>query len=256
MSNKSKERIKGLRSVAQCFTIDGSVKNIMDPMYPFGTDGDLVDMLSQLDLEEELKLGGSHWTQIEDNVDEDHNIDQTIIKEWYFTGSIDSQTDKDSCSYSLVTTINNRNLEVYLDVGDKEQTTGQAYDVYLNASEEGQLPIHIITVQDNDFEPKSVISIELYNTNFEQQDVHYLWKKEIILKADMVWNYEIKDWEYEQNWNDTMEGYEDHRTPIYWTEEDEGYEDHRTGMPKYSIIESLSQYSEQESEQGEEEEEG
>lgn len=46
---------------------------------PFGADGFLIDMFSGLDLEEELKLGGNHYTEIlEDN-------DTTIIKEWYFS---------------------------------------------------------------------------------------------------------------------------------------------------------------------------
>ena len=42
------------------------------------------------------------------------------------------------------------------------------------------------------------------------------------------WIYEVKEWQYEDGWDDTMEGYEEHRIPsTYWTEEDEGFEDHR-----------------------------
>lgn len=46
---------------------------------PLGADGFLVDMFSGLDLEEELKLGGNHYTEITED------DDVTIIKEWYFS---------------------------------------------------------------------------------------------------------------------------------------------------------------------------
>lgn len=48
---------------------------------PIGTDGLLVDMISQLDLEEEIRLGGNHYVSIS------QTETSTIIKEWYFTES-------------------------------------------------------------------------------------------------------------------------------------------------------------------------
>ncbi len=46
---------------------------------PIGVDGLLVDMLSQLDLEEELKLGGNHYTSIT------QSENTTLITEWYLS---------------------------------------------------------------------------------------------------------------------------------------------------------------------------
>ena len=46
---------------------------------PIGTDGILVDMLSELDLEEEIRLGGNHY------VDVVQTSTATEIREWYFS---------------------------------------------------------------------------------------------------------------------------------------------------------------------------
>ena len=46
---------------------------------PIGTDGILVDMLSELDLEEEIKLGGNHYVEIT------QTDVATEIKEWYYS---------------------------------------------------------------------------------------------------------------------------------------------------------------------------
>ena len=72
-------KIKGLRQKT------GS--NTYNPLVPFGTDGNLVDMISTLDLEQELKLGGGHVSSI------DENGNNTVITET-FTGD-----------YTCVTTI-------------------------------------------------------------------------------------------------------------------------------------------------------
>lgn len=48
---------------------------------PFGTDGTLVDMLSGLDNEIEMKLGGNHTSTIVESVVQDENV--TIITERY-----------------------------------------------------------------------------------------------------------------------------------------------------------------------------
>lgn len=76
------ERIKGLRqkrSDSEYF-----------PFMPFGTDGQYIDMISELNLEYELKLGPKHIASIENYIDSetgliDDNI--TIIVENYATPS-------------------------------------------------------------------------------------------------------------------------------------------------------------------------
>ena len=57
------ERVKGLhkKTTASSF----------GPLVPIGTDGTLVDMLSGLDNEQELKLGGNHVTEISED---DYNM--------------------------------------------------------------------------------------------------------------------------------------------------------------------------------------
>lgn len=73
MSKKDLGRVKQIRQKDSSGNFTTSI--------PIGTNGLLVDMLSNLDLEEELKLGNDHYAQI--TQDEDSGI--TTIKEWYFT---------------------------------------------------------------------------------------------------------------------------------------------------------------------------
>ncbi len=66
-------KIKGLRQK--------TAANTYAPLVPFGTDGILVDMLSDLTLEEELKLGGNHISAI------DESGDNVIITETFKKGN-------------------------------------------------------------------------------------------------------------------------------------------------------------------------
>lgn len=67
----------------------GRIKQIKPKQYgqfpdvgiPIGTDGLLVDMISQLDLEQEIRLGGNHYVDIKQTPTE------TTIKQWYFSES-------------------------------------------------------------------------------------------------------------------------------------------------------------------------
>ena len=78
-------KIKGLRKKTDASTYG--------PLVPFGTDGILVDMFSDLTLEEELKLGGNHVSAI------DESGNNTIITESFKKGN-----NNDSY-YTVVTTI-------------------------------------------------------------------------------------------------------------------------------------------------------
>ncbi len=64
------DRIKGLRKKS----VDS-----FDNLIPFGTDGTLVDMLSGLDNEQELKLGGNHSSVITEV-----SASETTIVETYY----------------------------------------------------------------------------------------------------------------------------------------------------------------------------
>ena len=67
------------------------------PFVPFGTDGTLVDMLSGLNNELEMKLGGNHTSTIVESVVQEENV--TTITERY------KAIDNNTVVYSVVTTI-------------------------------------------------------------------------------------------------------------------------------------------------------
>lgn len=69
MSDRSLKRIKQIRQK----TSEG-----YSPI-PIGTQGLLVDMISELDLEEEIRLGGNHYVTVYDTPT------STQITEWYFS---------------------------------------------------------------------------------------------------------------------------------------------------------------------------
>lgn len=65
-------KVKGLRQ---------KTANGYTDFIPFGTDSILVDMANGLDLEQELKIGGTHTSEIVEKIDEDTGKLQTIITE-------------------------------------------------------------------------------------------------------------------------------------------------------------------------------
>ena len=84
----SQERIKQIRQRSEGSFTTG---------VPIGTDGILVDMISELDLEEELRLGGNHYVDIvETNT-------ATEIKEWYFSEARGSRTIEQMSQDDLIT---------------------------------------------------------------------------------------------------------------------------------------------------------
>lgn len=84
MSSQNQLRIKQIRKKSGSSFSTG---------IPIGTDGILVDMISGLDLEEEIKLGGNHY------VDIFQTDTSTQIKEWYFTQARGSRTLAEMSQY-------------------------------------------------------------------------------------------------------------------------------------------------------------
>lgn len=76
-----------------------------DSGIPIGTDGLLVDMISQLDLEEEIRLGGNHY------VDISQTKTSTVIREWYFSESKGAtpieEVDDNIVTYTVIASIIN-----------------------------------------------------------------------------------------------------------------------------------------------------
>lgn len=87
------DRIKGLRRK--------NSQNSYDSLIPFGTDGAYTDLLSSLNLEEELKLGGNHSA----NISEVNN--KTVITETYDRSNKTKQSNiyDNIKSYQVETTI-------------------------------------------------------------------------------------------------------------------------------------------------------
>lgn len=84
MSSINTGRIKQIRTRSNSDFLTG---------VPIGTDGILVDMLSELDLEEEIRLGGNHYVDI---VQTDT---ATEIREWYFSEPRGTRTITEMSQY-------------------------------------------------------------------------------------------------------------------------------------------------------------
>lgn len=77
MSSVNTGRIKQIRP---------RIGNTFGNAIPLGVDGLLTDMISGLDLEQELVIGGNHYVEISE-------IDTgTVIKEWYFSQAMKGRT--------------------------------------------------------------------------------------------------------------------------------------------------------------------
>ena len=88
MSLKSQGRVKEIKS---------KIGDSFSTPYPIGTDALYVDVLSKLDLEEQLKLGGPHCVSI---ITSPSN---TKIREWYFTQSKGTQSIDDMIGDPTIT---------------------------------------------------------------------------------------------------------------------------------------------------------
>ncbi len=111
MSAKSFKRIKEIRQKTG--------ESFSSPI-PLGTNGFLVDMLSKLDLEQELKLGNNHYVNI------DQGEDSLIITEYYMSQpredrSIEEMVTTGKITYKVVTKfLEEQYEEDYLLVNKKE----------------------------------------------------------------------------------------------------------------------------------------
>lgn len=112
MSDKNLNRIKQIRQKSSSGNYLAGI--------PIGTDGLLVDMLSNLDLEEELRLGGNHYVEIQDD-------DQaTRIYEWYYTEPKQERTVEQMSqftTYSTYVLVNNQAIYNIIDSEGKKFIT-------------------------------------------------------------------------------------------------------------------------------------
>lgn len=176
MSSNRLERIKGLRT-------KGS-NNYLD-LVPFGTSGQLVDMFSDLDLEEELRLGGNRYIELKE---QDNQF--TIVKEWYYTEPKGTRTKnemREFCGYSVETTFSEVPLTSALQGDDENQ-------VIIDSEEEG----NIIVIDDDEL--RTIIDISLYKGDLEDLENRVLLhNKTIVIDPPNVEGVEILN-------EDLMEG--------------------------------------------------
>lgn len=166
MSSKNEVRIKTIRPKQE----DGSFSKII----PLGTDGYLVDMISQLDLEQENRIGGNHYTDVK----------QTPIRknitEWYFSepkGATPIEDVNDDIVTYTVSTIIEKMSQSY--IIDEEGN-------FINISDQdGDFLVFREQLYDNE----TTIKVELYKGNFK----HKLHEKTIHLYKDNDSNHYIID---------------------------------------------------------------
>lgn len=159
MSDVSLKRIKQIRQK----TSEGYTP------IPIGTRGLLVDMLSELDLEEELKLGGNHYVTVYDT------STSTQISEWYFSEprrQRDLEQMSNYVTYSLSISIISA-LEHYLIIEHEEQQEDEVFIVH------GGQEDHIVERQDVPSDQQR-IEITLYKGDFDRM----LHKKIIYITTD------------------------------------------------------------------------
>ena len=174
MSSKYLNRIKGLH-------IKEGPNSYTD-LIPFGSNGELIDMVSTLDLEEELKIGGNHYFEIS----EDEN-DITIIKEWYLTQPKGNEDNLSQiCRYTVITAFSESPVSTALEVG-QNQNDPTVLIGNTQEEEEQEIDIDLFILQ-RDENTQSVVQTILFNgyvnvsTKAELDDrVDYLHKKKIII---------------------------------------------------------------------------
>lgn len=92
--------------------------------YPIGVDSIYVDMLSNLDLEEELKIGNNHSVTVQDvytEVDEQSVFDHTEIKQYYYDLPLDNNNKQ--VLYYVETTIDSTGNSISSKLYQGNETT-------------------------------------------------------------------------------------------------------------------------------------
>ena len=148
MSKENLQRVKQIRRKNSNNAGDYSLP------IPIGTDGLLVDMLSGLDLEQDIRLGGNHYVEVNESEYE------TQIIEWYLNqpkaGREISQIEEEKITHStsiFISQVNERKIQVSSEVQDFLSVDQSSGDL-------------IIDLQRNNGE--TVITISLYQGDLQR----------------------------------------------------------------------------------------
>ena len=161
MSSKNQNRIKQIRQK----NASGNYMN-----YPIGSQGTLVDMLSELDLEEELKIGGNHYVQVDNISDE-----LTQVREWYYNKP---KSENGTVVYSLKITISTGVSDEYIVITHDSEKTDPEGRILINSISNDYL-IH------PQFEDTTFIEIQLYKGDFSVEGQYTLIHEKTIRFDDI-----------------------------------------------------------------------
>lgn len=149
---------------------------------PIGTDGILVDMISELDLEQEIRLGGNHYVEI------NQTEETTEIKEWYFSEARGSRTIEQMSSFvtysaSIIITSTVSTVDIFL--GETEQD-----GAFVTQEFNGD---HIVVRGEAVPVNEEKIEMSLYRYNMDSQDGVLIHSKTIYINEDPVTNQIVID---------------------------------------------------------------
>ena len=167
MSSINQKRIKQIRK---------RQNESFDTRIPIGTDGILVDMISELDLEEEIRLGGNHYVEV------NQTELATEIKEWYFSEargsrSITQMSNFVTYSASVIIAIA---IETYL---------GETHEDGAFITQNGD---HIVT-REKIPSNEERIEIKLYRYDMDSNNGILIHSKNIYINEDLTTNQTIID---------------------------------------------------------------
>lgn len=161
MSSKNQNRIKQIRQK----NASGNYMN-----YPIGSQGTLIDMLSELDLEEELKIGGNHYVQV-DNVSDE----LTYVREWYYNKP---KSENGTVLYSLQITISTGVIDEYLVITHDSEKSDPEGRILLASN----LNDYLVHPQ---FEDSTYIEMKLYKGDFSVEGQYVLIHEKTISFNDI-----------------------------------------------------------------------
>lgn len=149
--------------------IKGFYQKPYTTFHPFGTDGQLIDMLSGLNLQEQLKIG-----LIPDNF-------QIIENESYFS-VIQSFNDKDgNLAYTLVTTTTQLTNEILAALQEENDTP--VFNVITASSYNG---LAVQEISQSNVGQATVITVSLYKGEYDPQISTNLITSKVIIIPEVV----------------------------------------------------------------------
>lgn len=158
MSSRNTGRIKQIK-----IKKNGSFSKI-----PIGANGRFVDMLSQLDLEEELKMGGNHYVNIR------QSENQTFITEWYLSqpkqNNVSIEDSQNIVTHTCKVTIQDEDIDNDENIKNRTTITIELYQgLYKNILQSDKLLHEKIIYIDETIGGQIIINEKVENINGQEE---------------------------------------------------------------------------------------